>query len=60
MSGKPSRNLTFVLLFGPILLLTLSDLAYACTGSAGTCLISNWTSDYNTTISFSTKFDISI
>jgi hypothetical protein len=35
MSGKPSRKLTFVfLLFGPILLLTLSDLAYACTGSA--------------------------
>ena len=34
MSGKPSRKLTFVFLFGSILLLTLSDLAYACTGSA--------------------------
>lgn len=29
MSGKPSRKLTL----GPILLLTLSDIAYACTGS---------------------------
>ena len=34
MSCKPSRKLTFVFLFGSILLLTLSDLAYACTGSA--------------------------
>jgi hypothetical protein len=34
VSGKPSGKLTSVLLFGPILLLTLSDLAYACTGSA--------------------------
>ena len=33
VSDKPSRKLTFVLLFGPILLLTLSNLAYACTGS---------------------------
>ena len=28
VSDKPSRKLTFVLLFGPILLLTLSDPAY--------------------------------
>ena len=56
MSGKPSRKLTFVLLFGPILLLTLSDLLMLVQ-----VVPASYQTDLVITIplsSFSTKFHI--
>jgi hypothetical protein len=64
LSGKPSRKLTFVLLFGPILLLTLSDLlmlVHVVPAGSVQVVPASYQTDLVNTIplsSFSTKFHI--